>query len=77
VIDEVTAEHGVVTSLLVPGYRERIGETTHGSLDVAERAAWVTTLAQRRPRRSPRWSSYTECRTARGPGHHESWRPTH
>jgi len=48
VIDEVTAEHGVVTSALVPGYRERIGEITHGSLDVAERAAWVTTLAHRR-----------------------------
>ena len=47
VIDEVTAEHGVVTSLLVPGYRERASETTHGSLDVAEHAAWVTTLAQR------------------------------
>jgi PII-like signaling protein len=60
VIDEVTAEHGVVTSVLVPGYRERIGEITHGSLDVAERAAWVTTLAQRRPpeRRAARgrWS---------------------
>ena len=54
VIDEVTAEHGVVTSLLVPGYRERIGETTHGSLDVAERAAWVATLAQHRPPERPR-----------------------
>ena len=53
VIDEVTAEHGVVTSVLVPGYRERTGKTTHGSLDVAERAAWVTTLAQRHvPERS-------------------------
>jgi PII-like signaling protein len=28
VIDEVTAEHGVVTSVLVPGYRERIGEVS-------------------------------------------------
>jgi PII-like signaling protein len=33
VIDEVTAEHGIVTSLRVPGYRERSGETVHGTLD--------------------------------------------
>jgi PII-like signaling protein len=32
IIDEVTAEHGIVTSLLVPGYRERAGSTEHGSL---------------------------------------------
>ncbi|QEC49300.1 DUF190 domain-containing protein [Baekduia soli] len=38
VIDELTAHHGIVTSLLVPGYRERSGETVHGSLDVAEEA---------------------------------------
>jgi PII-like signaling protein len=31
-IDEVTAEHGIVTSLVVPGYRERAGDTEHGSL---------------------------------------------
>jgi PII-like signaling protein len=31
-IDEVTAEHGIVTSLVVPGYRERAGETEHGAL---------------------------------------------
>jgi PII-like signaling protein len=36
-IDELTAEHGIVTSLLVPGYRERSGDTVHGSLDAAER----------------------------------------
>ena len=35
VIDAVTAEHGIVTSLTVPGYRERIGEITRGSLEVA------------------------------------------
>jgi len=35
-IDELTAEHGVVTSLLVPGYRERAAGTTNGSLDLAE-----------------------------------------
>jgi PII-like signaling protein len=34
-IDELTAEHGIVTSLIVPGYRERAGDTTHGSLDGA------------------------------------------
>jgi PII-like signaling protein len=33
VIDEVTAEHGIVTSLRVPGYRERSGETVNGTLD--------------------------------------------
>ncbi len=32
-IDEVTAEHGIVTSLRVPGYRERSGETVNGTLD--------------------------------------------
>jgi PII-like signaling protein len=31
-IDEVTAEHGIVTSLVVPGYRERAGDTEHGEL---------------------------------------------
>jgi len=31
-IDEVTAEHGIVTSLVVPGYRERAGDTEHGAL---------------------------------------------
>jgi PII-like signaling protein len=36
-IDALTAEHGVVTSLFVPGYRERSGDTVHGSLGVAER----------------------------------------
>jgi PII-like signaling protein len=32
VVDEVTAEHGIVTSLVVPAYRERAGETVHGDL---------------------------------------------
>jgi PII-like signaling protein len=31
-VDEVTAEHGIVTSLRVPGYRERAGTTEHGAL---------------------------------------------
>jgi hypothetical protein len=34
-VDELTAEHGIVTSLIVPGYRERAGETVHGTLDGA------------------------------------------
>jgi PII-like signaling protein len=34
-IDKVTAEHGIVTSLIVPGYRERAGETVHGTLEGA------------------------------------------
>jgi PII-like signaling protein len=33
-VDELTVEHGIVTSLLVPGYRERSGDTVYGSLDV-------------------------------------------
>jgi PII-like signaling protein len=32
VIDELTTEHGIVTSLFVPGYRERAGAETHGRL---------------------------------------------
>ena len=36
-IDELTAEHGIVTSLLVPGYRERSGDTVYGSLDAPRR----------------------------------------
>ena len=31
-IDEATAEHGLVTSRVVPGYRERAGDTEHGAL---------------------------------------------
>jgi PII-like signaling protein len=36
-IDELTAEHGIVTSSVVPGYRERAGETVHGALTVPAR----------------------------------------
>jgi PII-like signaling protein len=39
VIDELTSEHGIVTSLFVPGYRERTAGMAHGSLRVAERLA--------------------------------------
>jgi PII-like signaling protein len=34
-IDEATAEHGLVTSRVVPGYRERAGATEHGALSGA------------------------------------------
>jgi PII-like signaling protein len=36
-IDELTTEHGIVTSQFVPGYRERSGDTVHGSLRAAGR----------------------------------------
>lgn len=36
IIDQVTARHGIVTSLLVPAYRERRGERAHGGLRLAE-----------------------------------------
>lgn len=38
IVDDITAEHGIVTWLVVPGYRERAGETVHGDLRVAPRA---------------------------------------
>ena len=36
VIDEVTVEHGIVTSLFVPAYRERRGERVGGGLRLAD-----------------------------------------
>jgi PII-like signaling protein len=36
VIDEATAEHGIVTSLFVPAYRERRGERVGGGLRLAD-----------------------------------------
>jgi PII-like signaling protein len=36
IIDELTAEHGIVTSLFVPAYRERRGEHVGGGLRLAE-----------------------------------------
>ena len=36
IIDHMTARHGIVTSLLVPAYRERRGERVHGGLRLAE-----------------------------------------
>jgi PII-like signaling protein len=35
IVDELTAEHGIVTWLVVPGYRERAGDTVHGHLRLA------------------------------------------
>jgi PII-like signaling protein len=49
VIDEVTAEHGIVTSLFVPAYRERRGERVSGGL----RLAGVTAPARRTSPRAP------------------------
>jgi PII-like signaling protein len=48
IIDELTIEHGIVTSLFVPGYRERAADTAHGSLRVAERLAHLACLAEQR-----------------------------
>jgi PII-like signaling protein len=36
IVDELTAEHGIVTWLVVPGYRERAGDTVHGHLHLAQ-----------------------------------------
>jgi PII-like signaling protein len=34
IVDEITAEHGVVTAAFVPAYRERAGQVEHGRLTV-------------------------------------------
>jgi PII-like signaling protein len=36
-VDELTARHGIVTWLTVPGYRERAGTTVHGRLEIPPR----------------------------------------
>lgn len=36
ILDDLTARHGIVTSLLVPAYRERRGERVHGGLRLAD-----------------------------------------
>jgi PII-like signaling protein len=46
VIDELTAEHGIVTALLVPGYRERAAGVAHGSLDVRRQLQVLRRLSQ-------------------------------
>jgi PII-like signaling protein len=36
IVDEITAAHGIVTWLVVPGYRERAGEVRYGALGLPE-----------------------------------------
>ena len=45
-IDELTASHGVVTSLLVPGYRERAGDSVQGALELPQDIATLWRLRQ-------------------------------
>jgi PII-like signaling protein len=49
VVDELTADHGIVTSLFVPAYRERRGERVGGGLGLAE----ITPPARRTSSRGP------------------------
>jgi PII-like signaling protein len=49
IIDELTAEHGIVTSLFVPAYRERRGERVGGGL----RLAAITAPGRRTSSRDP------------------------
>lgn len=49
IIDEVTAEHGIVTSLFVPAYRERRGERVGGGLRLAQ----ITVPGRRTSPRGP------------------------
>jgi PII-like signaling protein len=56
IVDEITAEHGVVTAAFVPAYRERAGELTHGRLTVRsaeEVAALYRTYATTRVVQGP------------------------
>ena len=53
VIDELTVEHGIVTSRFVPAYRERAGAVAHGSLSVAERLARLAGMAEQRAELAP------------------------
>jgi PII-like signaling protein len=49
IIDELTAAHGIVTSLFVPAYRERRGEHVGGGLRLAD----ITARARRTSPRAP------------------------
>lgn len=51
IVDELTAEHGIVTWMVVPGYRERADDTVHGDLHLAQRSI-PTALPADRDRRS-------------------------
>jgi PII-like signaling protein len=55
IIDELTIEHGIVTSRFVPGYRERSADTAHGSLRVAERLARLAGVTEQRTELPPRF----------------------
>jgi len=64
VIDELTIEHGIVTSLFVPGYRERAADTAHGSLRVTERLARLVGSAQHHAELPPRAEGAAELEPA-------------
>jgi len=49
IIDELTAEHGIVTSLFVPAYRERRGERVGGGLRLSQ----ITAPGRRTSPRDP------------------------
>jgi PII-like signaling protein len=53
-IDELTTEHGIVTSRFVPGYRERAAGTARGSLRVAERLTHLAGAADDQATLTPR-----------------------
>jgi PII-like signaling protein len=48
-VDEITAAHGVVTAALVPGYRERAGEVTHGRLTIGSPEGLAALVASGHP----------------------------
>src|SRR5215211_787833 len=48
-IDELTAEHGIVTSVFVPAYRERRGERGGGALPLAQITSWRRRTSPRDP----------------------------
>jgi PII-like signaling protein len=70
-IDDLTSEHGIVTSRLVPAYLERADGTVHGSLEQAELEAqeWVPDEAQRAAPRAvaeePAWLAELRIRAER------------
>jgi PII-like signaling protein len=56
IVDEITAEHGVVTAAFVPAYRERAGQEKHGRLVVRSAedvAALYQTHATSQPAQTP------------------------
>ena len=61
ILDEVTAEHGIVTSQFVPAYRERVGEVAQGRLDLAEQTLFPPPKQDDAPHDSP---ATPRCRSA-------------